>query len=168
MFDENITNNDGQQILRTASNLLIRSRDNTDDQVIFGDLNFTTKRFRFNMTGIANATVWNGGGADYAEYFLFEEKTQPGDLVGINPKTGKTRLYKAGDLFLGVHSSDPAFVANGIYDTDGTLSPDIVLVGLAGQLVVDFSQVVQKKRRIYTVDGQFVGFRLANDKVFMR
>ena len=39
-------------------------------------------------------------GADYAEYFEKEDDARAGDLVGLNPATGKVRVYQTGDQLL--------------------------------------------------------------------
>ena len=49
-------------------------------------------------------------GIDYAEYFPADEKLTPGQLVGINVQSGKTRAYRNGDTFLGVISTKPGVV----------------------------------------------------------
>ena len=76
--------------------------------------------FLFRADGHAFADqAWNGGGADVAEIYNFDEPVQPGDLVSIptqatsNPgKTlKKSRGEKYDPLVVGVISTDPGLVA---------------------------------------------------------
>lgn len=162
--------NDGVHFERTESDMIFHVNDNDDDQIIFGDDNFTTKKFRFNFDGHAFATSWNGGGADYAEWFAAEEKVVSGDVVGINPQTGLVRKLRAGDTFLGVHSTAPGFVGNA--QIDEVLATEQAtthaLIGLSGQLAFDPNQVKFQGRSVYTMTDDFMGYLLANGKVLIR
>ena len=157
---------DAAAIFKETHDFIFYVADNVEDEIVFGDDNFTTKRFRFRFDGDAYSDGWNTGGSDYAEWFVREEVTNPGDLVGINRLSGKARRYQAGDLFLGIHSSQPGLVGNSPMDVDQ--SNTHVLVGLSGQLEVDFSQVFIEQRRVYTLDREFIGLLLANNKVFIK
>ncbi len=109
--------------------------------------------------------AFSGGGADFAEYFKHEIKLKNGDLVGINSETGKVRKYHAGDTFMGIVSTDPAFIGNA---TDVTIeSSDYTLVGLIGQLAFDKNQVNIDNGIVKTLDGKHVGVLLNNGKVFI-
>lgn len=152
---------------RGANDFVFFMADDATDEIVFGANDFSTKRFRLQANGDAFSDGWNTGGADYAEWFLFEERTQPGDVVGINPNTGRTRRYQEGDIFLGIHSTEPGLIGNSPASIENR-SESYALVGLSGQIVVDFLQVLVKNRQVFTRDGYFIGLLLANDKVFIR
>ena len=101
-------------------------------------------------------------GADYAEYFEKEDDATAGDLVGLNPATGKVRVYQTGDQLLGVVSTNPGVVGNGWADKSTN-----ILVGLMGQLEFNKEQVVIEDNIVKTLDGKTLGFLLANGKVYI-
>jgi ketosteroid isomerase-like protein len=100
-------------------------------------------------------------GADYAEYFQAEETLTPGDIAGINPKTGRVRLLKAEDILLGVVSSKSGIRGN------AWKSESDVLVGLIGQVPVKEEQVYEIKSKVYTKDGRLLGARLSNNDIYL-
>jgi hypothetical protein len=105
-------------------------------------------------------------GADYAEYFENEGAIPQTSIVGINPVSGKVRVYQPGDEFIGIASDGKSgFVGNGNKDIEA--NPAYTLVGLIGQLVVDESQVVIQGRSVKTQDGKKIGILLSNGKVFV-
>ncbi len=102
-------------------------------------------------------------GADYAEYFEAEEVLVPGDLVGLNIKTGKVRHYKAGDNLIGFVSTNPGVIGN----SELANHEHSVLVALTGQVPFDNSQVIIKNGQIYTNDHLPVGYLLANGHAYI-
>ncbi len=103
-------------------------------------------------------------GADYAEYFEAEGVSlNGGDLVSLNPRTGKVRRYSVGDNLLGIVSSDPGVIGN----SDLRNQDNAVLVALVGQVTFDSSQVNINDGRVSTLDGQPLGLLLANGKVYL-
>ncbi|MDD5055304.1 MAG: kelch repeat-containing protein [Candidatus Peribacteraceae bacterium] len=105
-------------------------------------------------------------GADYAEYFENEENILPGSIVGMNWETGKVRLYRAGDAFVGIASDGRGYVGNGNKAIEH--DPSFTLVGLVGQLTVLPEQVTIQGRIVETKDGLHIGFLLKNGKVLLR
>jgi hypothetical protein len=110
---------------------------------------------------------WQTTNGDYAEWFEKEGSSVPGDLIGINLNTGRARKYQPGDRFLGVHSDKPAVVGNRIKENDREMRYTHVLVGLLGQLEVHSDQINISGNLAYTRDGQYVGIKLSNGKVFV-
>jgi len=108
----------------------------------------------------ASASVLQG--ADYAEYFAKEGTLLAGDVVGINPLTGKVRQYQKGDTLLGVVSTEPGIVGNADRDDENH-----VLVALMGQVPVNEGQVVDADGAVYTQDGQKLGSKLSDGRVFV-
>lgn len=105
------------------------------------------------------------GAADYAEWFEKEnELIIAGDLVGLNKETGKVRVWREGDPVVGIASSNPALAGNKL---GSNMHETHALVGLVGQLELKDSRVVDVDGAIYTPDGQFIGYRLADGKVFI-
>jgi len=129
-------------------------------------------KFRFQADGNAYADdTWNGGGADYAEWFEKERDIPSRSLIGLNIETGKMRVWQAGDPLIGVQSTNPGFVGNNVFGAKGTeeeLQRDHVLVALIGQVEIESADIVEKGREIFTSDGQFVGWRLSNGRVFLK
>ena len=161
----------------TASNLLIidnqsrgslASPEEPAKSLIYGvfDLNPGNQSLTFNANVTINGTL-NGHAADYAEWFEREETTKPGDLIGINLKTGKARKYRAGDKFIGIHSANPAYVGGQTKESKEEMAKTHVLTGLLGQLEFDQSQTIIKNRLVSTKDGQAVGVLLASGKVLL-
>ncbi len=107
-----------------------------------------------------NTTVQNG--ADYAEYFLAEEDLEPGDIVGLDLKTGLARGYQQGDFLLGVISTDPGIVGNSLIKND-----DSVLVALVGQVPINREQVVIDEGIVKTLDNKVIGYLLASNRVYI-
>jgi hypothetical protein len=118
------------------------------------------------LAGSLNAKFTSVMGLDYAEYFYREDglqkELQPGDLVGINPATGKVRLYQPGDNFLGISSANPGVIGNAGAD----LSKH-VLVGLLGQLPFCSGQVDIRNGIVFTKDGVAIGYLLYNNQVYL-
>ncbi|MFA5928819.1 MAG: hypothetical protein WC838_05950 [Candidatus Margulisiibacteriota bacterium] len=110
---------------------------------------------------------WMATDADYAEWFEKEEDAKAGDIIGINLQTGKTRKYRAGDKFIGVYSTNPAYVGNRLQETDQEMSQTHLLVGLLGQLEFAREQVVLEGRLVKTSDGKEIGVLLSNGKVLV-
>ncbi len=110
---------------------------------------------------------WQSSGGDYAEWFIKEGQSKPGDLIGIDLETGKARKYQAGDKFIGIHSSDPAVIGNKLKNNTQELEQTHVLVGLLGQLSVNEEQITVKGNLVYTKDDKYVGIMLYNNKVFI-
>lgn len=118
------------------------------------------------LAGSLNAKFTSVIGLDYAEYFYREDglqrELQSGDLIGINPATGKARLYQSGDNFLGIVSENPGVIGNAGAD----LSKH-VLVGLLGQLPFCPDQVTIKNGIVSTRDGLAIGYLLYNNQVYL-
>lgn len=110
---------------------------------------------------------WQSSDADYAEWFEREGAVEPGDIVGMNLKTGKVRRYVTGDEFIGIGSKEPAVVGNRLKESPEEMETSHALVGLLGQLAFDRDQVVLAGRFIRTRDGKRVGLLLSNGKAFI-
>lgn len=110
---------------------------------------------------------WQTTDADYAEWFEKEGEAKAGDVIGIDLITGKARKYQPGDKFVGIYSANPAMVGNRVKETDEEMSKDHALVGLLGQLDVDWSQVKTEGRLVRTIDGFEIGILLSNGKVLI-
>ncbi len=110
---------------------------------------------------------WQTTDADYAEWFEKEEDSSPGDLIGINLKTGKVRKYRAGDKFLGIHSLNPGIVGNRLKETNEEMNNTHTLVALLGQVDFDKNQVIIRGRIVQTADGQHIGILLNSDRVLL-
>jgi hypothetical protein len=131
-----------------------------------GDTEF---RLDNNANGYADGG-WIGGGADYAEWFEKEGNVPRGALIGLNLATGKARVWQVGDPFIGVHSTNPGFIGNNIESekTKEEMEQTHVLVALLGQVKINSSDIIEQGRRVMTSDGQFIGWKLSNGKVFIR
>ncbi|MFH1428930.1 MAG: hypothetical protein ABIH39_04220, partial [Candidatus Margulisiibacteriota bacterium] len=126
--------------------------------------------FKTNGDALADGS-FSGGGADYAEWFEKEGEINDGALIGLNLQTGKARVWQAGDPLLGVQSMNPAFIGNNIdgSETDAEqMKQAHVLVALVGQVEITSSNIVETGREVKTSDGQFIGWRLANGKVYIK
>jgi hypothetical protein len=110
---------------------------------------------------------WQTTDADYAEWFEKEETTKPGDIIGVNLNTGRVRMYRPGDKFIGIHSLEPGVVGNRVKETDEEMELSHTLVGLLGQLDFDDSQAVVKGGLVLTKDGHEIGVFLSNQKVLL-
>lgn len=110
---------------------------------------------------------WQTTDADYAEWFEKEEDSSPGDLIGINLKTGKVRKHRTGDKFLGIHSLNPGIVGNRLKETNEEMNNTHTLVALLGQVDFDKSQVIIRGRIVQTADGQYIGILLNSDRVLL-
>ncbi|MBD3383823.1 hypothetical protein GF407_02750 [candidate division KSB1 bacterium] len=104
-------------------------------------------------------------GGDYAEWIEKEEATKAGDLIGINLDTGKSRKYREGDLFVGIHSENPAVIGNRLKND---MQDTHCLVALVGQVNIDPSQVTIRNRVVRTKDDKMVGVLLNNDKILLK
>jgi len=123
---------------------------------------------RLDVRGRAYAEGgWQTTNADYAEWFEKEEDAIPGDIIGINIESGKARIYRPGDRFIGVCSANPAYVGNRLDETDEQMAETHILVGLLGQVYFDEEQVITEGRIVKTTDGVEVGILLSNGKVFI-
>ncbi len=104
-------------------------------------------------------------GADYAEWFEKEnELILAGDLIGLNIETGKVRVWRYADPIVGIASNNPSVTGNykpGIENTHA-------LVGLVGQLDLNEPRIIIKESVVYSPDGQFIGYKLSNGKVFIK
>jgi hypothetical protein len=94
--------------------------------------------FRVRADGnVYGEAAFNSSGADVAEYFEKEGDIEPGDIIGINPITGKARKYQSGDTLLGAFSTKPGFVGNRPESmTDEDIAANYALTGLVGQIKV--------------------------------
>ena len=81
--------------------------------------------------------------------------------------TGKARKYREGDEFIGIYSTNPAYVGNRLKETDEEMQETHLLVGLLGQLDFDETQVIITGRIIKTLDGKRIGILLSNGKVLI-
>ncbi len=102
-------------------------------------------------------------GADYAEYFEAEESIEKGELVALNPKTGLARRFQVGDQLIGVVSTNPGVIGN----SELKNSDRAVLVALVGQVPVVDAQIYDKDGYVYTKSGEGIGYRLANNNVYL-
>ncbi len=153
----------GMQTDASAGSLLFSGSDNTTGWKV-------AYRFEHNGNAFADGT-WNGGGADYAEWFKKEENIPRKSLVGLNVKTGYARVWRKGDPFLGVQSTTPGFIGNNIKGTDSRpekMEKDYVLVALMGQVEIESNDITEEGRMIKTTDGQFIGWRLEDGRIFIR
>ena len=166
--DTNATSN-SQNIAKIATNtsnasswsflFLTSDNDGTPDQEFV---------FRGDGTGYAD-TSWEGGGADYAEWFEKEGDVPDAAVIGLNLETGKVRVWQPGDPLIGVQSTNPGFVGNNIdgAETDhAKMRETHALVALMGQVRVESTNTIEEGRKVLTEDGQFIGWRLADGKVF--
>lgn len=105
------------------------------------------------------------GGSGKASYLPVNDQLTEGDILGMDPNTGHMRKFKSGDIYMGIVVEEAGFVENyskGIED-DGNYA----LVVNKGQVSVDMSQV-QQNGRIISVDGQDIGVKMANGKIFLK
>jgi hypothetical protein len=128
-------------------------------------------RFGFNTLGSAACDgTWGTGGIDYAEWFEKEGDIPEESLIGLNPVTGKVRVWQRGDPFVGIQSPNPGFVGN-VFDwdklDDKTRKKDYACVGLMGQLTLNSKDVVEEGRKVMTADGQLIGWKLSSGKIFI-
>jgi hypothetical protein len=110
---------------------------------------------------------WQTTNADYAEWFEKEGTAEPGDIIGLNPLTGKARKYRAGDVFIGICSTDPGIVGNRLKETDEDMGRTHILVSLLGQVDFDPSQVDIEGRTVRTKDGKMIGVLVSDGRVFI-
>ena len=129
------------------------------------NVTLTAYRFDGDGQGYARLTL-HATGADYAEWFEFEEIIPSGSLVGLNLDTGFARQYRSGDAYLGPISSNAGFVGNRPIDIEG--NPDgHVMVALIGQVAIDLNAVRVTNRLVYTLDDVYIGVLLANGLVLI-
>jgi hypothetical protein len=120
--------------------------------------------FKGNGDVDADGTVTSGA-FDLAEYMEAEEEVQGAVPIGLNLETGKVREYQDGDILVGIHSLNPAFVGNKGLDKDLTGQ---VLVGLVGQFE-GVKEVHSADNIVYTKDKKWqVGYQLANGRVLLK
>lgn len=113
--------------------------------------------------------AWNGGGADYAEWFEKEGDFKTKDVVGLNAETGKVRKYQNGDILVGIYSENPGFVGNRDIDkTDEEMIEGHALVSLMGQVNINPEQINVIGNKIYTKDSQMLGYLLSNGKILLK
>lgn len=123
---------------------------------------------KLDVDGTAFASGgWQTIDADYAEWFEKEGDAAPGDIIGIDLKTGKARRYQPGDKFIGIYSTNAAYVANRTKETDEEMAKTHILVGLLGQLEFRLEQVIIEERTVKTLDGKEVGILLSDGKVLI-
>lgn len=98
-----------------------------------------------------------------SQYFDSEESLRPGDIAGIDLKTGKIRPYMIGDRLIGI-----------AYETDGNTmkmegeqNAKQALIGLLGQLPFNREQVDIQSSKVFTKDGKLIGSLLANGNIFI-
>lgn len=113
--------------------------------------------------GGIEALSYTTAGADYAEYFDSEGDLRPGDIVGLNPNTGKARYYQAGDILMGIVSTNPGLVGNSL----AALQENTSMVGLMGQLPFNRDQVKIDGHLVKTIDGKIIGNQLASGMVYL-
>ena len=107
--------------------------------------------------------------ADYAEWFEKDTSLWAGDVVGLNPDTGKARKYISGDVLIGIVSTSPGIIGDNTADRNkAELRQDKVLVGLLGKLMFDKSQVVIEGRKVSTFDNKQIGYLLNDGRVFLK
>ena len=95
--------------------------------------------------------------ADYAEYFRSETTMKAGDVVGLNPFSGKVRNYHLGDQLVGVVSTNPGIIGGANRDPRTH-----ALVALMGQVPFNREQVLISDNVIYTHDNKKIGMLLTN------
>ena len=112
----------------------------------------------------------SASGADYAEWFEKEGDTiMPGDIIGLDAKTGRARKYIEGDVLLGICSAKPGFVGDKPDNkTDDELEITHILVALVGKLRVNKGMVNILGREVRTKDGNFVGYILSDGRVLIK
>ena len=115
-----------------------------------------------NAPGTIYANNTTVQGADYAEYFPSEEKMVSGDVVGLNPESGKVRRYRTGDQVIGVVSTKPGIIGGSERDTSTH-----TLVAILGQVPVNSEQTLARGQWITTNDGYSIGLKLSNGDVFL-
>ena len=111
-------------------------------------------------TVFSSTTVMTG--VDYAEYFPAEEILSTGQLVGLNLRSGKTRAYKPGDIFLGIISTQPGVIGGGTRDKATNN-----LVGLMGQLPFARNETIVTNGKVYTPDDKLIGLLLSTGDVYI-
>jgi hypothetical protein len=116
-----------------------------------------------NSEGTVHATTLSIFGADYAEWLPAEEELHPGEPAGLNLDTGKLRLLRAEDPFIGVVSSKPGIVGN----KANANQPGYALIALIGQVKIKPQYFSEQRRFITTLFGDGVGYRLSNDLVLI-
>jgi hypothetical protein len=116
-----------------------------------------------NSQGVVYSTATAVIGADYAEYFPSEEPMEPGELVGFNFVSGKVRRYISGDMVLGVISTQPGIIGN----RGNANKAGYALVALLGQVPVKSDKLRKVSNRFYTADGQMVGVRLSDGRLYL-
>ncbi|UPA22825.1 FG-GAP-like repeat-containing protein [Candidatus Peribacteria bacterium] len=97
------------------------------------------KVFRIQANGATFADgAYTSNGADYAEWFYSgNEKLKSGEVVCIDitkNNTVKRCLNEADSNVMGIVSTNPAFIGNGITGADGIIPPGYALIGLIGQV----------------------------------
>lgn len=134
----------------------------SNDYIVFADGDNTTVGL---ISGTQSGNIaYRTSGADYAEYLEAEEDLQPSSLVGLNLATGKVRGWRSGDPCVGVVSTSPGFVGN--TDFSGG-SKKTALVALVGQVEINDANTVIANNVVKTIDGQQLGYKLANGKVLL-
>ncbi len=97
------------------------------------------KVFRIQANGATFADgAYTSNGADYAEWFYSgNEKLKPGEVVCIDITKNnavKRCINQADANVMGIVSTNPAFIGNGITGADGIIPPGYALIGLIGQV----------------------------------
>jgi Peptidase_G2, IMC autoproteolytic cleavage domain len=116
-----------------------------------------------NTAGTIFAVNTTVQGADYAEYFATEDALTPGDIVGINLRSGLVRRYHAGDNLVGVVSTQPGVIGNSkIKDKNS------VLVALMGQVPFNRQATSTHGNIVKTPDGVQIGYVLASGDLYLQ
>ena len=88
-----------------------------------GNSHYGDSEFNFTLFGDAYADgSWNSGGADYAEYFEWEDgninkEDRRGFTVSIIPGSSKIKIAEEGDIIIGAISSNPSIVGNSAWNS---------------------------------------------------
>lgn len=146
----------------TASNniLMLRSDVASNDKSVF--------RVQANGAVFADG-AFTGTGADYAEWFEKEGVLSARDVAGLNPQTGKVRVYSQGDILVGIVSEEPGFVGNQPGEKTGEdMSKNHALVALVGQVKVNDTQIKINGREIRTKDDILIGYKLSTGRVLLK
>ncbi|MCX6126930.1 MAG: hypothetical protein NTV34_19570 [Proteobacteria bacterium] len=116
-----------------------------------------------NTAGTIFAVNTTVQGADYAEYFATEDALTPGDIVGINLRSGLVRRYHAGDHLVGVVSTQPGVIGNSKIKTKKS-----VLVALMGQVPFNRQATRTQGNIVKTPDGVQIGYILASGDLYLQ
>lgn len=151
--------------LVTLTSLTVNGTVTTNTLIVnttIGALTASANAFFRNVTANSvSAGTFNTISIDYAEYMESEGILVEGDIVGLNPLTGKARFYQPGDSLVGIVSTKPGVVG-------GEKGKGKSLIGLMGQLPFNHTQASITNRKIYTLDGLYIGLLLSNGYALIR